>query len=73
MSSLNKIVVLGRLPLKVLWGANAAGSGACGSEYCFPSINARLCAKQLAKSSNWDKKDKEVPEMRSLLEKLKLC
>ena len=30
-------------------------------------------AKQLAKSSNWDKKDKEVPEMRSLLEKLKLC
>lgn len=30
-------------------------------------------AKQLAKSSNWEKKDKEVPEMRSLLEKLKLC
>jgi len=30
-------------------------------------------AKQLAKSTNWEKKEKEIPEMRKLLENLKLC
>ena len=30
-------------------------------------------AKQLAKSSDWESKEKQIPEMRKLLENLKLC